>query len=113
LLLAGAGAAFAVQALAIYLRAFKREPYLNLSVSTSLLMVLISLLLTPRWGSAGIAAVYAAVNCLVILPWALAIFHKRRSEVPDPCPANEPVELAHWRERPYAGILPSRSDVHP
>jgi hypothetical protein len=110
LLLAGAGAAFAVQALAIYLRAFKREPYLNLSLSTSFLMALVSLLLAPHWGGAGIAAVYAAVNWLVVLPWALAIFDKRRSEVSDLRRANQRVEPVHWRE---AGILPSRSDVQP
>jgi len=77
LLLAAAGS-FVVQSLAVYLRSFKREPYLIQSLAVSGCTLTAALWLAPRWGSAAVAFVYFAFSGVMGTVWAVAIFHSRR-----------------------------------
>jgi len=78
LLLFAAAGSFAVQSMAIYLRSFKREPYLFQSMAVALLTVAGILLTASRWGSLAIAIIYFAVSGVVGLLWAIAIFQSQR-----------------------------------
>jgi hypothetical protein len=79
LLLLTAIGSFVVQSLAIYLRSFKREPYLMQSMAVACLTVGGILLAVPRWGDVSVAVIYFAVTGVVGPLWALAIFCKARS----------------------------------
>ena len=78
LLLAAAAGSFLVQSLAVYLRSFKREPYLAQSVAVALLTTAVARLTASRWGSAAIALDYFAVSGVLGLTWALLIFRSFR-----------------------------------
>jgi hypothetical protein len=78
LLLGAAVSSFVVQSMAIYLRSFKREPYLVQSVGVAALTVAGILLTASRWGSTSVAITYFAVSGAVGMPWAAAIFYARR-----------------------------------
>jgi hypothetical protein len=78
LLLFAAASSFAVQSMAIYLRSFKREPYLIQSMAVAVLTVVGILLTASRWGSLAIAIIYFAVSGVAGLLWAITIFHAQR-----------------------------------
>jgi hypothetical protein len=66
---------FLVQAMAVYLRSFKREPYLLQSLVIGGLTTAGALVTAARWGSAAIALDYFLVSGLMGPAWALVIFH--------------------------------------
>jgi hypothetical protein len=78
LLLFAAAGSFVVQSTAIYLRSFKREPYLIQSMAVAMLTVAGILVAASRWGSLAIAIVYFAVSGVAGPLWAIAIFHAQR-----------------------------------
>jgi hypothetical protein len=78
LLVAAAVGSFLVQGLAVYLRSFKREPYLVQSLGTAALTTALALLAVRRWGSLAIAADYFVISGVIGLAWAAAIFHRSR-----------------------------------
>ncbi|MGA2569498.1 MAG: hypothetical protein ABSF23_03185 [Terracidiphilus sp.] len=80
LLLATAIGSFLVQGLAVYLRSFKREPYLVQSVVVAALTTAVALLTAAHWGSAAIALDYFAVSGVLGLAWALLIFRSFRDQ---------------------------------
>ena len=69
---------FIVQCQAIYLRAYKREPFLWQSMGTALVICIAILVLVPRFGTFGASAAYVFGAGLVGLPWAAVIFGKAR-----------------------------------
>lgn len=75
LLLLAAISSFVVQSMAVYLRSFKREPYLVQSITIAGLTVAGILLAAPRWGSAAVSILYFSFSGVVGLIWAMAIFH--------------------------------------
>jgi len=77
LLLLASLSSFAVQSMAIYLRSFKREPYLVQSVVVAGLTLAGILLAAPRWGSTAVSILYFSFSGVVGLLWAAAIFHQR------------------------------------
>jgi len=79
LLLSAAVASFVVQSMAVYLRSFKREPYLIQSMGVAGLTVAGVLLTASRWGSSAAAVLYFAVSGVVGLPWAAVIFRAQRN----------------------------------
>jgi hypothetical protein len=90
LLLATAICAFIVQALAIYLRSFKREPYLAQSVAVAALTLAGAWFAAPRWGGAAIAAIYFLFGGVLALSWATATFcERRRFQIEDKSRATE------------------------
>jgi hypothetical protein len=78
LLLLAAIATFVVQALAVYLRSFKQEPYLFQSTAVATLTLIGILAVTPHWGSAGVAVVYFLCSGILAVFWAALIFRKQR-----------------------------------
>jgi len=78
LLLFAAISSFVVQSMAIYLRSFKREPYLVQSMGIAGLTVAGILLTVSRWGSIAVAVLYFALSGVVGLLWAAVIFHAQR-----------------------------------
>ncbi len=52
----------------VYLRAYRREPYVALSVAQALLTAAACVVLGPVYGATGMAAGYLAVVALVVLP---------------------------------------------
>ena len=74
LLLASCGA-FAVQSLGVYLRAFRREPYLGLSLVTAAL-TLSGGLVAARLGGGAMALDYLLWNGLLALVWAATLYRK-------------------------------------
>lgn len=79
LLLLTAISSFVVQSTAIYLRSFKREPYLVQSMAVSGLTLAGVLLVAPYGGSAAVAIVYFILSGVMALLWALAIFWRFRN----------------------------------
>jgi O-antigen/teichoic acid export membrane protein len=69
---------FVVQSLAIYLRSFKREPFLALYVTTAVLTLGLVLLTAKRWGNMGAAVSYAIATGIVGLAFAVLIFQRSR-----------------------------------
>jgi hypothetical protein len=78
LLLLAAVGSFVVQSMAVYLRSFKREPYLFQSIAVSGLTLIAVLSMAPRWGSAAVAIIYFIANGVAGPLWAIAIFHAQR-----------------------------------
>jgi hypothetical protein len=79
-LLAAAIGSFLVQSLAVYLRSFKREPYLLQSVVVAALTTAVALLTASRWGGAAIALDYFALSGVFGLTWAVLIFRTFRCQ---------------------------------
>lgn len=79
LLLLTAVSSFAIQSMAVYLRSFKREPFLLPSTVVAGFTLAAVLITVPRWGSAAVALVYFATTGVISLLWAAAIFHSRTS----------------------------------
>jgi hypothetical protein len=88
LLVAAALSSFLVQGLGVYLRSFKREPYLAQSLGTAALSTALALLTVRRWGPLAIAADYFVVSGVIGLAWAVAIFHRSRRRI---CTTHGPV----------------------
>lgn len=68
----------AVQSWAVYLRSFKREPYLFQSTTVAALTVLGAFLVAPHWGSPAVAIVYFVCSGILSVIWAALIFQKQR-----------------------------------
>lgn len=79
LLLLTSISSFIVQSLAVYLRAFKREPYLVQSLVISSLTLLGSLITASRWGSVAVAITYFILSGIVALFWATTTFRTLRN----------------------------------
>lgn len=74
---------FVVQSTAIYLRSFKREPFLVQSVVVAVSTVVLALLTIKGWGSAGAAFVLLFCVGIVGLTFAMIIFGRwTRSDLP-------------------------------
>ena len=78
LLAAAAVSSFVVQGMAVYLRSFKREPYLAQSTGTAVLTTTLALLTARRWGAPAIAVDYFLVSGVIGLAWAVGIFLRFR-----------------------------------
>lgn len=78
LLLLTAVSSLVVQSQAIYLRAHKTEPFLWQSFLVAVLTSVGTVLLVPRWGMTGAAAVYFCGSGIVGLATATAIFQAKR-----------------------------------
>lgn len=70
---------FMVQSLGVYLRSFKREPYLVQSVVVSGFTVLGVFAVVERLGAGAVALVYFVLSGVVALLWAGATFNSFRS----------------------------------
>ncbi|MGH9717846.1 MAG: hypothetical protein ACRD4R_14130 [Candidatus Acidiferrales bacterium] len=79
LLILATGGRFAAQSMAIYLRSFKREPFLVQSTVVASLTLLFSLLVVRTWGSAGLAFVYLACTGIVGVVLAVKAFRSWES----------------------------------
>jgi hypothetical protein len=77
-LLATAISTFIVQSMAVYLRSFKKEPFLVQSIVVSSLTLTGIAFTASQWGSFGVAAVYFVCTGLVGFLTAVAIFRSRR-----------------------------------
>lgn len=87
LLLAAAVCTFVVQGMAVYLRSFKREPYLVQSLVVMSLTLGCALIAAPKWGEAAVVVVYFLFGGLGKLLWAVAIFYadrRNRSRADEP-----------------------------
>ncbi len=71
LLILAACGRFAVQTMAIYLRSFKREPFLVQSIVVAALTLLFSFAVVGAWGSTGLAFVF--LLCTGVIGVALAV----------------------------------------
>jgi len=71
LLIIATGGRFAAQTMAIYLRSFKREPFLLQSMVVAALTLVFSLAVVRAWGSTGLAFVY--LLCTGVVGVALAV----------------------------------------
>jgi O-antigen/teichoic acid export membrane protein len=77
-LLVTAISTFTVQSMAIYLRSFKKEPYLLQSLLISSLTAASVMLVAPRWGSWGIAVSYLLFTGFLGLITGTTIFRAKR-----------------------------------
>jgi hypothetical protein len=68
---------FVAQAEAIYLRAYKSEPFLLQSIVVGVLTCGAALALTPIWGMTGAAVTYFLCSGLVGLVSATMVFQRR------------------------------------
>lgn len=66
--------------MATYLRAFKREPFLGLSVGLGCLMVTTLVVFGHLFGPPGISIAYLSCSLLFQFPCALLIFHNKRQK---------------------------------
>jgi O-antigen/teichoic acid export membrane protein len=66
-------------AMAVYLRAHKREPYLTILVAGALLATVFTLTLGRQFGAVGVGAGFLVVNSLILVP-AVMIFLRRRDK---------------------------------
>ena len=72
--------AAAVQCIAVYLRAHKKEVLMFPGTITSLLMAVMALSIGASYGTVGITASYLAVMSCVMFPMTLYIWQKSRRE---------------------------------
>lgn len=79
LLVAAALSSILVQGLAVYLRSFKREPYLAQSIGTAVLTSAVALLTVRSGGAMAVAVDYCAVSGVIGLAWAVHIFQRSRT----------------------------------
>lgn len=64
---------------AVYLRSWRRDPFLGISMLTALLVSGGAMLAMPRYGTPGVAAMYLVVMTVVMLGGGHAIFSRRRA----------------------------------
>ena len=76
LLLLTSVSVFIVQSMAIYLRSFKREPFLVRSIVIAVLTVVFALSTVKVWGTAGVALSYLLCTGVVGLASAIVIFRR-------------------------------------
>jgi hypothetical protein len=76
LLLLASVSVFVVQSLAIYLRSFKREPFLVQAVVIAISTLLLAFLTSKRWGGAGAALVFLLCTGMLGLILAIVIFRR-------------------------------------
>jgi hypothetical protein len=105
LLLCAAFSSFLVQSMAVYLRSFKREPYLVQSMVVAGLTVAGILLTVSRWGSLAVAVLYCAVSGAVGLPWAAVIFHAQRKVWRGNCHSLAEMSEAVFPVAPVGGVV--------
>jgi hypothetical protein len=74
-------AGFQVQALAVYLRSYKREPFLLLSLVSAMVATGLGLVLVPSMGCSGVVLSLGVSNIIVALPWSFAILKRSRGGV--------------------------------
>jgi hypothetical protein len=74
LLLLTSVSGFIVQSMAIYLRSFKREPFLVQSVVVAVFTVILALLAAKVWSVTGVALSYFVCTGAIGFPYALAVF---------------------------------------
>lgn len=66
--------------LAVYLRCFKREPYLSMSLVMGITTTLSTLILGHLFGVYGIVLGYTCLSLFMYLPWAIKVFLARKKE---------------------------------
>jgi hypothetical protein len=76
LLLLASVSIFVVQSMAVYLRSFKREPFLVQSVVIAISTVFFSLLTVKTWGTAGAAFIFLFCTGIFGLISGTVIFHR-------------------------------------
>lgn len=82
---------FFIQSMAIYLRCFKREPFLWLYLTTACLSLTLVFLTAPRWGALGAAVSYLGSTGIVGLSLAIFIFRRyRRLQIEFPPASMQP-----------------------
>jgi len=86
---AGMAAAIWVTAMAVQLRAHKREPYMWISVANALLSVAFILPLVKHWGIIGEAAGYTLGIWAILIP-AIRIYKTKKREYRSAAKANSP-----------------------
>ena len=74
LLIVATGGRFAAQTMAIYLRSFKREPFLVRSIVVAALTLLFSVAVVRTWGSTGLAFVFLFCSGIIGLILAIRTF---------------------------------------
>jgi len=79
LLLLASISAFIVQSMAIYLRSFKREPYLVQSIIVAVSTVTLALLTAKRWSVAGVTLSYFVCTGAIGFVYAMVVFHRSRN----------------------------------
>ena len=72
--------AIKVSAEATYLRSFRREPYLSLSIVNGAAQVAVASILVTTGSLLAVTLVYAAVSVAVGVAWAHPLFRRLRDE---------------------------------
>src|SRR5712691_8832200 len=86
LLLLTCVSAFIVQSMAIYLRSFKREPFLVQSIVVAVSTVILALLAAKIWSVVGVALSYFACTGVIGLVYGIVVFRHTpygKSDMPD------------------------------
>jgi ABC-type multidrug transport system fused ATPase/permease subunit len=78
ILLLGAAFNHFINSSAFYLRAYKEERFMYLSVSMSLFISGLAFMLIPLWGQFGAVVSYSVGIIFIGFPWALTIFFKNK-----------------------------------
>ena len=106
LLLLTAVSSFVVQSFAVYLRSFRKEPYLAQSLAVSAITLGAVWATVPRWGSSAVAVIYFACTGVIGLLWSGSIFLRARAARP-----SETRSLSRSPARPaamrIAGTMPT------
>lgn len=79
LLLLTSVSGFIVQSMAIYLRSFKREPFLVQSVIVAVSSVILALLAAKTWSVAGVALSYFVCTGAIGLAYAIVVFRRNHA----------------------------------
>ncbi len=69
---------FIVQSLAIYLRSFKREPFLVQSIVIAFSTVILALLAAKKWSIVGVSLSYFACTGIIGLIYGIVVFRRAR-----------------------------------
>jgi len=69
---------FIVQSLAIYLRSFKREPFLVQSIVIAFSTIILALLAAKKWSIAGVSLSYFACTGIIGLIYGIVVFRRAR-----------------------------------
>jgi hypothetical protein len=79
LLLLTSVSAFIVQSMAIYLRSFKREPFLVQSAVVAVSTVILALLAAKTWSVAGVAFSYFICTGVIGFVYGMVVFRRNRA----------------------------------
>lgn len=79
LLLLACMSSFLVQSMAIYLRSFKREPFLVQSIVVAVSTVVLAVLAAKAWGVAGVALSYFVCTGVISLGYGMVVFRRNRA----------------------------------